>query len=88
MIMASGKIQPLMKHRLLVFGRLITSITGLMVVFDTLGVSDLRRCHTAAESYRQSTAANPFVVLGGVVLSDHPKPVTNTVDTELKAIFS
>ena len=39
-------------------------------------------------SYRQSTSANPFVVLGGVVLSDHPKPITNTVDTELKTICS
>ena len=78
----------MMKNRLLVFGGLIASIAGLMVVFDALGVSDLRRCHTAAESCRQSTAANPFVVLGGVVLSDHPKPITNTVDTELKAICS
>ncbi len=77
-----------MKNRLLVFGGLIASIAGLMVVFDALGVSDLRRCHTAAESYRQSTAANPFVLGGGVVLSDHPKPITNTVDTELKAICS
>ena len=77
-----------MKNRLLVLNGLIASIAGLIVVFDALGVSDLRRCHTAAESYRQTTAANPFVVLGGVVLSDRPIPITNSVDTELKAICS
>ena len=62
--MESGQIQFIDKNRLLVIGGLIASIAGVMVIFDALDVSDLRRCHTTAESYRQSTAANPFVVLG------------------------
>ena len=51
-IMDSKQFKPLMKNRLLAFGGLIASIVGLLVIFDALGVSDLRRCHTAAESYR------------------------------------
>ena len=87
-MVVSGQFQTIDENRLLVFGGLLASIAGLMVVFDALGVSDLRRCHTAAESYRQTTAANPFVVLGGIVLSDRPIPITNSVDTEIKEICS
>ena len=43
-----GKFNLLMKNRLLVIGGLIASIAGVFVIFDALGVSDLRRCHTTA----------------------------------------
>lgn len=76
-----------MKNRLLVIGGLIASIAGVLVIFDALGVSDLRRCLTTAESYHQSTVANLFVALCEVILSDHPKPITNSVDTESKTLW-